>query len=177
MMQEYRFKEAAPLVKFIESHETDIIGQPLKNLYIDYWPNRNRSGISDRPVVLELGNRYIVVYYLVPSDLRVLIGDRVEIEKNKDVANILNIKTVVRDYYNSEFGDGIPQDEIEGCLIENIEIKRFSEAFECDPITEEIRPDGGDYFSTIRIYLDSGTVLCLRGADSIMDGYIEIWCE
>ena len=41
-----------------------------------------------------------------------------------------------------------------------------NDAFECDAITGEIRPEGGDYFSVIRLHLDSGTVLYFCSADT-----------
>ena len=80
------------------------------------------------------------------------------------------------DYYDEELELGEEKHLIENCVITDIQIERFSYEFECD-IQGNIRPEGGDYFSTIRLYLDSGKVLCFRGADSICDGYIEIWCE
>ena len=69
------------------------------------------------------------------------------------------------------------KEEIENCKIIGVTVDRFSHAFECNPCTGEMRPEGGDYFSTIRLFLDSGTTLCFCGEDSISDGYMDMWCE
>lgn len=174
-MKQYRFKEAKPLISFIEKHKTEIIGHTLKGLYIEYWPGKGRYSMSDLPVVIEMDSYYIVINYVVLSDLKITIcREAEEIERCAGV--ILNIKNEVVDYYCEEFNLGEEKELIENRMVKDIKIERFSDEFECN-IKGEIRPEGGDYFSSIRIFLDSGKTLCFCGADSICDGYIEAWCE
>ena len=109
--------------------------------------------------------------------MELVIGTKEELVKDQEVADIVNIRGQVYDYYCEEFGRGIKKELIENCKIVDIQVNRFSEAFECNGATGEMRPDGGDYFSTIRICLDSGGSLCLCGVDSITDGYVEVWYE
>ena len=176
-MREYDFIEAAPLIAFLNKYQDKIIGNHIKNFYVHFWPNYGRYSLSDRPVVLELDDCFVVINYFIPSDISIIVGAKDEVSQNKDVADMINIKNMLVDYYDTEFSRGVQKEKIENCKITKIDIERFSNAFECNPVTEEIRPEGGDYFSTIRMHLDSGVALCFCGADSITDGYIEVWCE
>ena len=86
------------------------------------------------------------------------------------------MKSLLVDYYGEEFGYGEDKDQIEGRIILDVSVERFSEAFRCGK-TGKMRPAGGDYFSTIRLFLDSGKILCSTGLDDITDGWNEMWCE
>ena len=176
-MNTYSFTEATPLLKFIDENKRYIIGSTLKYLHTEYWPEHGQRSLSDIPVVLEMADYCIVVNYLIYSDIELIIGKKEEIVTDQDVAYIVNIRNEIHDYYSEEFGCGIKKEQVENCKIVDIQVDRFSEAFECNGATGEMRPDGGDYFSTIRICLDSGVILCLCGVDSITDGYVEIWYE
>ncbi len=176
-MKEYDFTEATPLLSFLEMYQEKIVGKRLKNFYTNYWPDYGHRSLSEYPIVFELEGYFVEISYFVPSDMGILIGTKEELEQNKDIKDIINIKNRLIDYYNEEFARGVKKEEIENCKITGIEVECFSSAFECNPCTGEMRPEGGDYFSTIRIHLDSGIALCFCGADSILDGYIEIWCE
>ena len=125
---------------------------------------------------LELEEYCVVVNYLIQSDIELVVGKKEEIVNIQDVAHIVNIRNVIHDYYSEEFERGIKKNLIENCKIVDIQVDRFSEAFECNT-NGDIRPAGGDYFSTIRITMDSGVILCLCGVDSITDGYVEVWYE
>ena len=175
-MNTYSFTEAAPLLQFIEENEKCIIGSTLKYLHTEYWPEHGRRSLSDIPVVLELADYCIIVNYLIYSDIELIIGKKEELVKDQDVEYLVNIRDRRYDYYSEEFERGIKKELIEDCKIVDIQVDRFSKAFECNT-NGDMRPDGGDYFSTIRIYLDSGVVLCLCGVDSITDGYVEVWYE
>ena len=176
-MKTYSFTEATMLMKFIDENKENIIGCSLKQFHTEYWPHYGRSSLSDIPVVLEFANYCIAINYLIYSDIEIVIGTKDKLQRNKTIADVINIRNVIHDYYSEEFELGIKKELIEGCKIVDIQIERFSEAFECNGATGEMRPDGGDYFSTIRICLDSGVVLCLCGVDAITDGYVEVWCE
>lgn len=176
-MNTYSFTEATPLLQFIEENKTSIIGSTLKYLHTEYWPEHGRRSLSDIPVVFEFENYCIVINYLVYSDMELIIGKKEELVKDRDVEFLVNIRDRRYDYYSEEFECGINKELIENCKIVDIQVDRFSEAFECNGATGEMRPDGGDYFSTVRVCLDSGIVLCLCGVDSITDGYVEVWYE
>lgn len=178
-MDKYKFMEAQPFIDFIEKHNNELINHTIEKFDVLYWPNKKKEYkiISEYPVIFHMDNFCILVNYFVFSDVEVIVGKKEELENIDNALNVINIRYEVHDYYNEEFGRGIKKEFIEGCKITNIEIERFSEAFEVNPCTGEMRPDGGDYFSTIRIYLDSGIILCICGVDSITDGYISVWCE
>lgn len=172
-MKKYNFIEAEPLIQFIQTHQNKIIGKTLKKFYTEYWPEENLASSSCEAVVLEIDEYCIDLHYHFPSDITITVGQKEEIEQYQWKKMIIDIRNDIENYFDY----GVKKELIEGCKIESIEIKHFSHAFECNPVTGEMRPDGGDYFSTIKLNLDSGKALCFCGASSICDGYIEIWCE
>lgn len=177
-MKTYHFIKAEPLLAFIEKYREKIVGQTLKHFDSDLWLlANNQHHSSDEPVILELDDYYIAIYYFLTSDLKICIGKKEEIEKDRKVAYTMGWRSYVFDYYGEEFGVGEKKELIEGCKVIDITVERFSTAFECDAVTGKMRPDGGDYFSTIRIYLDSGKKICLCGESALCDGYVSIWCE
>ena len=177
MMKTYSFTEATPLINFIAENKKHIIGSTLKYFGAEHWLFHNREMISEWPVVLSINNYCIAVNYLVPSDMELITGTEEELTQIKELKWVVESRNEIIDYFGEEFGDGIKKELIEGCTIKDIQIERFSEAFECNGPTGEMRPEGGDYFSTIRMHLNSGIVLCLCGAPALWDGYIEYWCE
>ena len=176
-MKKYHFKEATPFIAFIEKYKSQIIGNTLNKLHTLYWPEPNWRTMSDETVILEIGNVCVSIDYFIPSDIEIRVGSKNLFEADKYYSEVMNLRNTFIDYFGEEFGRGIKKELIENRVIEAIEIERFSEAFEINPCTEEIRPDGGDYFSTIRVRLDSNVTLCFCGAESICDGYIYVWCE
>ena len=174
-MKKISFTEWMPLNDFIDKNKDKIIGHTLKAFYTYYWPETGRCSSTDDPVFIETDEFCIVIHYLIPSDLTIEVGSKEEVLLNNDCRDLIEFNRSGNDYYQEEFGDGIKKDDIEGRIINRIEVSRFSSAFECTP-QGDMRADGGDYFSTIKLCLDSGIDLCFCGADSICDGYIEIWC-
>ena len=176
-MKEFNFTEATPLLIFFEAFKDKIIGKRLKNLFTMFWPEYNRSVTSCESVILEINSYFAVIDYTIPSKLKIVVGTKEEISQDRFVAEMLHIKDDPVNYYGSAHGSEVKQEKIENCKITKIGVERFSHSFECNPCTGEGRPEGGDYFATIRLYLDSGTVLCICGASSICDGGTEVWCE
>ena len=174
-MWKFQFVEATPFIEFIEKNKSRIIGHILKELFTDYWPDKIRYMMSDQPFIIRIDDLFIMINYLIPSDIELIIGSKEEIAQ-VDKCDMLQIKNRLQDYYEEEFEDGVKKELIEGRIITGIDIERFSEEFECN-CQGKTRPAGGDYFSTIRIRLDSGTTLCLCGDDAIVDGYMRFWCE
>ena len=175
-MKSFSFIEATPLIKFIEENKKHIIGHTLKKFHTQYWPEHDTYHISDIPVVLELDDYCIVVHYLVTSDIELVIGQKEDLIKDPYVEHVVNLRHELPDYYHDFLNQGIPKELIENCKILDIHVERFSDAFEYNIAGDE-RPNGGDYFSTIRLCLDSDLKLCFYGEDAICDGYIRIWCE
>ena len=175
-MKAYHFTEAENLITFIEENKEKIIGRCLRQLFVEWWPCYQQENISDIPVVIGLSDCYLIIDYVIPSDMVITVGSKDEIFKDDRAAHVIGIKNCLVDYYCEEFGDGIEKELIENCKIVDIQVERFSDAFEYN-IHGDMRPQGGDYFPTIRVFLDSGKVLCFCGASAILDGYIEIWCE
>ena len=176
-MKTYTFTEATPLLNFIAENKQHIVGGTLKRFDAEYWLHHNSKIISDLPIVLLINDYCVAVNYLVPSDMELIIGTKEELTKTQEIHLVVTARDEIIDYFGQQFETGIKQECIEGCTIKDIHIERFSDEFECNGATSEMRPAGGDYFSTIKLHLDSGVVLCLRGAEAILDGYIEYWCE
>ena len=176
-MRKFHFIEATTLVTLIEAYKSKIIGKRLKNLYVDFWPDYGHHSSFSAPIILELGSNYFVINYGVTSDMTVIVGTKDEIQQDRFVTQMLqNKEEDDENYYSGPFECGATKDEIDGRIIKRISVKRFSDSFESD-IYGNRRPKGGDYFSVIRLHLDSGTVLCFCGASGICDGYTDIWCE
>lgn len=176
-MREYDFTEATPFIEFLDKHRDKILGSCLKNLYVYFWPQRKGCVSFCYPAILELDDQFVILRYFLTSDIQIGIGSREEVSQERWAASILDMKEYSVDYYEQKFDLGIKKEEIENCKIIGVTVDRFSDAFECNPCTGEMRPEGGDYFSTIRLFLDSGTTLCFCGEDSISDGYMDMWCE
>lgn len=173
-MKAFHFTETQPLLHFIESHASEIIGHTIKSLYINYWPGMDRRRMSDEPVVLEMDNRCILFEYLIYSDLTITTGSKDAIRQQDRVDAVMRFREEIINYF--EYDDSVKKEDIEGRTVINITIDRFSHAFEYN-IQGDERPEGGDYFSTIRLYLDNGVILCFCGAAAIDDGYVFVWCE
>ena len=173
-MKKYTFIEATPLLSFLEENKSKIVGHILKHLFANFWPDKGRYSMSDEPFIIELDDCFILIQYLIPSDITFYVGSEDEIRQIDN--DILRIKEYVNDYYGEEFGSGEKKEDIEDNVIRDITVERFSHAFEYN-IRGDMRPEGGDYFSTIRLHLESGKTLCFVGDDAIVDGYIRYWCE
>ncbi|MBR3362179.1 MAG: hypothetical protein IKG39_12640 [Lachnospiraceae bacterium] len=176
-MTKFEFLEATPLIDFVEKNKSKIIGHTLTGFYMDIWPAVGRCQISDMPMIIEMDECCLVVNYLIPSSMEITIAQKDEIEQDEEYIWIMDRRNVIRNFFGEEFGLDKMRGRIEGHIVETIEIKRFSEEFEINGSTGETRPEGGDYFSTIRIILDSGMAICFCGSDAINDGYIEAWLE
>ena len=173
-MQVFDFTEAEPLLRFIESHSKEIIGHAIKSFYIDIWPMLGRDDISDEPVVLEMDNGCIQFTYLVYSDLTITVGSIDEIRQDYRVDGVMKRRDRIKNYF--DYDGSVKKEDIEGRTVINITVDRFSHEFDYN-IQGDLRPEGGDYFSTIRLHLDNGMCLCFCGEDAIMDGYVRVWCE
>ena len=168
------FTEAESLLGFLEKHKSKIVGHKLKHLFANYWPEKGRYSLSDEPFIIELDDCFIMIQYLIPSDITFFIGSEEEIRPIDE--GILDIKERLVDYYVEEFERGEKKEDIEDNVILDVSVERFSHAFEYN-IHGDMRPEGGDYFSTIRLHLESGKSLCFVGDEALADGYIRYWCE
>ena len=175
-MNVYSFTEAQPLMDFIASHYNEIVGHTIKKLYINFWPGLGlfKYIMSDEPVVLEMDNGCIRLTYLVFSDLTITTGSKEELQQDEEVERVMRVRDSVTNYFT--FDDSVKKEDIEGRTVTDISVDRFSCAFEYN-IQDDMRPEGGDYFLTIRLYLDNGMRLCFCGADAEADGYIFSWVE
>ena len=169
-MKSFYFEEATPLIDFFEQHKNNIIGHTLEELITDNWPVKAQRVLSDTPVILKLDNCTLVVTYYFPSSMTIRVCTEEELENDMNIVGLLHCGPHHFDRRE------IRKQKIQGRKIADITVERFSDAFECDP-HGDVRPAGGDYFSTIRLFLHKGKTLCLRGVDSIIDGYSEMWCE
>lgn len=135
--------------------------------------------IDDNMVFLALDDYCIGIEYLFESDLSILTADKKDFLIENAIHNDSGDKyarfhsrlTAVRDVY-SDWCVWMPAMEQK---IVDVQVERFSQAF--NSRGDEIRPEGGDYFSTIRLVLEDGAKLCFRGMDAMSDGYVEVWME
>ncbi len=174
-MKKFEFTEATPLIQFIEKHREKIIGQRIRGVYCNMYFNPEMLDLStDEPIAFLLDDYDIIIKYLFLSNMTVYVAESGSVKKDaslnflyKDVPGSQN----VRHYLNEET---FPY---AGCKIQDITVMPFSKAFEINPSTGEMRPDGGDYFSRITIHLDNGERLFLCAAPSICDGYLDVWFD
>ncbi len=71
----------------------------------------------------------------------------------------------------------VPNSPYEGLYLSDITLERFSHAHEIDPCTDAIRPDGGDYFSTLTLHFSGDKAISIRGEEAFMDGYMNVVLE
>ena len=172
-MKEFRFDEATPLIEFIENNKHRIVGQTLQFFHNAFWPDLYRENVmSDEPIIIELDDYCLLINYLLLSDITFFIGSKEEIIQLYGAERIMTLRDKIHDFFDY----GVRKDLIEGRKIIDIGVERFSHAFEYT-IQGDERPDGGDYFSAVKFFLDSGLILCIRGDDAISDGYVRVWCE
>lgn len=176
-MNVYSFTEAQPLMDFIASHYNEIVGHTIEKLYIDYWPGLGlfKHSMSDEPVVLEMDNGCIWLTYLDFSDLTINTGSKEELQQDELVEYVMRLRDEIINYFEYD-DDSVKKEDIEGRTVTDISVDRFSSAFEYN-IQGDMRPEGGDYFLTIRLHLDNGMRLCFCGSDAGSDGYICSWVE
>ncbi len=172
-METIRFTEAEPFIEFIERNKQSILGHTLVQYCSDWWPV-NRKWITDEIIILEMDDYCLAFSYLIPSDIEITIGTKKELESDKNYVEMLHIKQHLRSFFEDDPYYNETKHLIEGCKVVGVEVERFSKEFECNCYTGETRPDGGDYFNVIRLFLDSGTTLCFDGYG---EGYTEFWCE
>lgn len=172
----FHFDEATPLLAFLEKHRDYYIGHTLKAVYA-YCMYTN--AMDENMVFLVLDDYCIGIEYLFESDLSILTADKNDFEIEDAVRNDSGDKyihfhsrlTTVRDVYS----DWCVWTPAMNQKIVDVQVERFSHAF--NSCGDEIRPEGGDYFSTIRLVLEDGAKLCFRGMDAITDGYVDVWME
>ena len=180
-MKAYAFYTATELTTFIDEHRDKIIGQTLNNVYTSlgncYIPYRDT--LLDEPIIFCIGEgfapKYIVVDYYIPSNMKIRIASREEICQ-EDLEWIITLK--LKHDEDEDRGDRTPlRKDIKNHKITDIRVKKFSSAFEIDPVYDTMRIDGGDYFSTVSLTLDNGLEICVCGADALSDGYALLWAK
>ena len=175
-MRTYHFTEAEELNAFIEGHKGKVIGCCVDQLFSEsyFWPSHHTIW-SDTPIVILFPDFYLKIIYLIPSDIEIIVGTKDEMADDEDIAYASRLSNNLTRRFQKKIGDDT-NGSIENSLITDIQTERFSDEFEINT-KGDVRPQGGDYFSTIRVILDSGKVLCFCGVDAEFDGYIEIRCE
>ena len=155
------FTEAIPLLRALERSKEQFIGQQING-----YDTSNRFGeLVDTPVAFVLDDKCIAIEFLQPSRLRILITDLPHTKAWKV----------------PEFGTYLFRDEetfpFLGRKIEAVKVMRFSREFTVDPVTDGIRPKGGDYFSDILIQLEDGNTIRIVAEDAMFDGYMTVKSE
>ncbi len=168
MKKAYEFYNAEPLLSFINQNRDRLIGQHIRHFY----SSAPFGEMADTPLAFELDDYSIIVSYYFYSDMRLYaVG-------SEDLQNDLSLNFLYKDIPGSgNLENWVHEEEFPfiGQVISDIRIHRFSHEFEINPSTGETRPDGGDYFSVITIVLSSGKEFNICAADTICDGYVEIW--
>jgi len=168
MVKEFSFREAQPLLAFLEQNRDKIVGKTIQNFYTD-----NCFGsISDQPLVFELDDYVLVLHYFLYSDMTVQIVDAEQFHADETLAFLYENAPANRKKNHCVLNSPFPGLD---CKITDIQVERFSEEFEVCPVTGKTRPAGGDYFRTITIHLDNGEPFYISGCDAGSDGYVEIW--
>ena len=168
MKQTFEFYCAEPLLSFINQYRDRIIGQRIRRFY----SSSPFGEMAETPVAFTLDDYSIVISYYFHSDMTVYVVDSQALENDLSLnflfSDIPESRNVRQWIHEEEF-------PFIGQTISDIRVERFSHGFEINPSTGEARPDGGDYFSVITVVLSSGDLFHICAADTIFDGYIEVW--
>ena len=169
MFKKFNFLDATSFITFIDDNKDKIIGQKICKYYSDGFFGSFACG----PVVFELENFSVIIRYSFYSDITIYVANKeMVINDNslnflyKDIPESRNLKTWVGEDEKFPYI---------GRKIADIAIRRFSSKFEINPSTGETRPEGGDYFSTITVYLDNNEEFYICAASPMCDGGIEVW--
>ena len=166
----YPFLFYHELQKYIDENKDRLIGKKIEGYY-NYMGHFNN--MIDGPILLAFDEFCIELHYYIPSNA---------------VINVISREKFERDHAMDFMFDGTEPgfefhyiaDELfplKGIAIKDIMIDRFSEEFEIDGPSGDTRPEGGDYFSTIRLLMENGQIWCFCGEDAINDGYLDTWIE
>ena len=169
MLKKFNFLDATSFITFINNNKDKIVGQKICRYYSDGFFGSFACG----PVVFEFENFSVIIDYCFYSDIDIYVANKeMVINDNslnflyKDIPESRNLETWVHE--DEEFP------YIERTIVD-IDISRFSSEFETNPSTGETRPEGGDYFSTITVYLDNNEEFYICAASPICDGGIDVW--
>ena len=168
MKESFEFNNAEPLLAFLKQYKDRIIGQHIRRFYSSVPFGQ----MSETPLAFELDDYSIVISYNFLSTLEFYVTD------SRSLRNDLSLNFLYRDIPESRnVRQWISEEAFPyiGHAITEIRIDRFSHGFEINPSTEETRPDGGDYFSTITVLLSSGQAFSICAEDAVFDGYVRIW--
>ncbi len=75
-----------------------------------------------------------------------------------------------RNYYPKH--ENVFTSSVKGKYIDSIKALHFSEGFSTHPCRDDRTPDGGDYYSRVGMFLNTGDILSFYGYSSNMDGYM-----
>ena len=166
-MPSYSFLEAQPLIRFVEDHREKIIGNTVRGFYSTTY----FGDLSSSPVAFALDGFDLVVEYFLYSNLRLHVATPGTVKQDPSLHFVYKDRAYQPTAHLGE-DETFPYC---GRKITDIEIERFSDAFEINPCTEEVRPAGGDYFRTITVHLDNGAKFYISGMSAAYDGYVSVW--
>lgn len=171
-IQSYNFDSRKEFVGFIKMYQHRIIGKGITCIYCAY---KYISKLNDCPMIIAFPDLMIAVEYMYESDivLHVLPPDFFDKYRNQDVSTDLFDAELYLSYKDKE----VENFDYCNVPIKSISVEPFSGAHYRDSMSDELRPEGGDYFLTIRLHLANGKALCICGEDSINDGYMDVWVE
>lgn len=172
-MKEYTFREATSLLDFLERSRDKIIGQHINGFYSDVPVEPFGMVSTSSAFVFELDNYSIILLYFWYSDLNLYVVNTQELKKD------LSLNFLFKDIpYSRNLTYYVNRQDFpfaEGHVINDIQKKRFSDEIGTNPSTGETRPAGGDYFSTIEVFLDNGEVIHICAENAYEDGYMLMW--
>ena len=178
-MIRYAFYTATELVSFLEKYKQYYEGCTLKYVSANLISFKNplRHHITDEPVIFQIDDICVAVDCYFPSDMRICAGN---LDEFAEVVPEYRIIDMLKNENNTElcgFMDFPEIENIKNRKIVSIDVEHSTEGFCINESNDTFRPDGGDYFNTVTITLDSGVRICIRGADASYDGYTTIWAE
>lgn len=118
---------------------------------------------TDQPNYLIFENNIVLIF-----DYNFFSMINIEITNFSDLSK--SVKTAVKTSDKFDFD----------CYNETIidyELNRFSDEYIIDPSSDEVRPNGGDYFKEIVFHLSNNKKLCICAQNGESDGYCDIWME
>ena len=173
--QGFRFTEAEPLLQFIERYRSKIVGHTLKACYIDDCGYTSMS--SSGSVFFILDDICFGVEYLFPSDITIFPIDTKDFEFTGEMHDDPHYKFLqFHSHISNRRDEGViwcTDMPAMGQKVIDIEVERFNHAFQSD--INDYRPNGGDYFSYIKLTLTDDSFLFINAQSAVMDGYVDLW--
>ncbi len=173
--KEFKFDEATPLQEFIDKYRDRVVGHVLKACYTEFGIYVSSESTS-QPVFLVLDDLIIGIEYLYRGHVTVFTAQEsdfeFEEETDEDGCRDFIFQSRIPGRKNT-YGSWKTDMPAMNQKITDIMIGRHSKRYE--DCAGSWRPEGGDYFSWLKLTLEDGTKMTIYAEHATSDGYVDVW--